>query len=283
MLIGTSLLFTTSRVNVQNDVITDIRERLVQQHIPVKSAVIASRIPFEIEIVLQSNSTGKLAMPDDALFEHITYREMARARRRGIKIDSATVTIVNSIGKIITSSNIPVDKAIDTAPVIPSSADNATVVAAIHDQAPLNGMTLDALDVSKDADGLHVIRINLSVQDIETANQALPSFMRSLPVVLNRLRTSQGAQIASFSVELVDANNQPLLKYAKDFLPSEEAETWWQAPDLTQSWFPHPISDPAENLPDSQPTTVVPSPGAPYPHPGTANAVPIPHAYPARR
>jgi hypothetical protein len=182
---------------------------------------------------------------------------------------------MNSAGKVITSSQIPVDTAIDTAPIIPSSASNEAVVAAIRDQIPLTGMSLDALNVSKDADGLHVIKINLSAQDIATANQALPSFMQTLPAVLDRLKTSQGAQIASFSVELVDANNRPLLKYAKDFLPSEEAETWWQAPDLTQSWFPHPISNPAENLPDSPGATVVPSPGAPYPPPVPANTTPI--------
>jgi hypothetical protein len=240
IIIVAPLALIAGQANAQNDVISEIRTRLVQKNVPVKNINIQSRTPFRLEVTIQSTSQTQLAVPNDPILEMAVHREIAAARRRGAKIDSVKVIVVNSQGQAIFWSDLPVDKAIDTTPHLFSSVDNATVATGIRDQVPLNGMIFDRLDVTQDSDGTQVVTLKLSVPDIQTANRAIPAFMPALSGVLHNLRSGQGAQIATYTVEIIDAAGQPLLTYVNDYLPSEERESWWQAPGLTQEWFPHP-------------------------------------------
>jgi hypothetical protein len=276
LILAASSIYLTNRANAQNDIASDIKMGLVQKGVPVISVDITNRIPFQIEIVIQSASTSNLASPDDPLFEQAAHREVAFARRRGVKIDIAKVTAVNSAGTPIFWSDIPVDTALDTIPAIPSRAKDSTVTTTIRDSLPLNGMTLDVLNTARNEEEHQVITIKLSVKDVATATVAIPPFMSALSRVLEQLRTTPGTQLGSCTVEIVDADKQPLLKYVKDFQPSAASETWWQAPGMPQGWFPQPISVPAD-----LPTPVgVGTPIPPYPPPPTPEH-PRPHAYPA--
>lgn len=239
MIIAPSI-FTGYQANAQNDIVSEIKARLVQKNVPVRDITIKNKTPFQLEVNLQSKSRGNLAEPDDPIFQQAVHREVAAARRRGSKIDSVRVVLVNSLGEKIYWSDLPVDQGIDTTPIVPSMVEDAAVAAEIRNRVPLNGMVLGLLDITRDADGVQSISLKLSVQDIKTANSAIPDFMLTLSGVLWELRTQKGAQIATYKVDIVDTADQPLLRYVKDYMPSEERESWWQAPTITQEWFPHP-------------------------------------------
>jgi hypothetical protein len=277
-ILAASSIYLINRANAQNDVASDIKMRLAQKGVPVISVDITGRFTFQIEIVIQSTSTNNLASPDDPFFEQAAHREVAFARMRGVKIDIAKVTAVNSAGTPIFWSEIPVDTALDTIPVVPSQAEDTTITATIRDSLPLNGMTLDILNTSRDEEEHQVITIKLSVKDVATANVAIPPFMSALSRELEQLRIIQGTQLGSCTVEIVDADSQPLLKYVKDFQPSAASETWWQAPGMLQSWFPQPMSVPADLPPTVGVGTPIPPDEPPYPPPPTPEH-PSPHAY----
>jgi hypothetical protein len=279
LILAASSMYLINQANAQNDIASDIKMRLAQKGIPVISVDITGRVPFQIEIVFQSTSTNNLASPDDPLFEQAAHREIAFARRRGVKIDIAKVTAVNRTGTPIFWSEIPIDTALDTIPEVPSQATDTTTTTTIRDSLPLNGMTLDVLNTSRDEEEHQVITIKLSVKDAATANVAIPPFMGALSRVLEQLRTTQGTQLGSCTEEIVDADKQPLLKYVKDFEPSAASETWWQAPGMPQSWFPQPMSVPADLPPTVGVGTPIPSNEPPYPPPPPEH--PSPPAYPA--
>lgn len=246
LLVVASLGFMTYQVSAQNDVVSDIMAHLVQNSVPIKSISIKSQIPLQLEAVIQSKSQNEIAAPEDPIFQQAVHREVMEARRRGAKIDSVKVIIINSLNQEIYWSDLPVDKAVDTIPVFPSPLEDVLLTSEIHNRVPLNGMTFDAVNTTRNADGSQIIFIKLSVKDIETANDAVSNFMLDLSRTINEIRSQKKAQIATYTVELADATGQPLLKYVKDYMPSEARESWWQAPGMTQDWFPHPLppSDP---------------------------------------
>jgi len=246
---------------VQSDIVPILKTLLAQKQIPVKDIKITNQSPLTVEITIQSTSNNQRVTPDDAIFSTITDQQIALARRHQIKIDILKVTIVNSQGQPISWSEIPVDKSVDTSPVIPSQIDNATLVNAIREQIPLNGMAIQTLDVALNEDQAQMITMTLSVPDIHVANFAVPSFMPALAGLMQRLKSERGAQIASYRVDVVDNQGQPLLKYMRYYLGSEEHEGWWQADGMTQDWFPHPVP------PGAPSDTNTPLPTPPYPAP----------------
>lgn len=240
ILIITPLTLTTYQANAQNDVVSEIKAHLMQNHVPVKTITIKSRIPFQLEVIVQSKSQDTQALPDDPIFQQAVHREIAAARRRGTKIETVKVILVNSLNQDIYWSELPVDKAIDVEPISASLVEDKVIATEIRNRVPLKGMILTALDITKDTDGVQSVSLKLSVKDIKTANNILSDFMPTLSKVLRELQSQKGAQIATYTVDIVDDTGKPLLKYVKDYMPSEERESWWQAPDITQEWFPHP-------------------------------------------
>jgi hypothetical protein len=238
--VATALAFVASQVNAQDDIVAELRERLARQGVPVKDVAIVSRIPFKIEITLQSASTGQFVAPDDPIYGAAAQREVAAARGRGFKIYSLTLRIVNAQGQPITWADLPVDEALDTQPLLPSPLDDSVVAQVIREHLSLDSMSLDRLDIGRDINGAQVITITLSAKDIETANQTVPTMMWTLRTLVEQLKTERAAQIASYRVDIFDAQGQPLLKYVRDDTASESRENWWQAPGMTQDWFPHP-------------------------------------------
>lgn len=247
-----------------NDIIKALEERLRQKKIPVKQIVVTSQIPLKVEVILQSTSNGSLIAPDDPIFAGVAEQETIRARSRQFEIDAVKVTTVNSHGEPISWSEIPIreDKGFDVVPLIPSQASNETVAQAVRDQAPLRDLVVQRLDVdvSLDEYQTHVITMTLTVQDIAAANTAIPAVILTLPAMMQDLERAQGARIASYRVVVFDGNGQPLLKYIRYSLSSEDHEQWWQADGVTQNWFPHPA-------PTSGPENQAPPPTPAYPAP----------------
>lgn len=236
--------FLYTQVQAQGDFVSEITARLAQQNVPVKNIAITTRIPFQVEVGVQSVSIGEKVTPDDPSFINIIIREAIAVRNQfNIKLDTIRITIVNVSGNPIYWSDEPLLQAISSP--LPSTMDNTAVAKLIRNQLPLHGMTLNLLDVSSNIDGVRILKIQLSAQDVQFANKSVPQFMLDLPELIKKLNSEAGLQIAIYKVDVVDAKSQPLLKYTYDLQLAQE--NWWQADGMSQDWFPHP--PPSSNNP----------------------------------
>jgi hypothetical protein len=68
VVLGATLTFLVSQANAQDDIATELKTSLAQQAVPVKEVAIAHRVPFQIEITIQSLSATQWVTPDDPLF-----------------------------------------------------------------------------------------------------------------------------------------------------------------------------------------------------------------------
>ncbi len=225
------------QASAQDDVVADLTARLSQQNIPVKKIEVISRVPFRVEVTLQSTSKRGADIPDDPIFTQVVQREITLAQKRGIKFDSAKVIVVNAEGAPIYWAEGPVRPIINV-PTVTSQIDDETISRAIRDQIPLNEMTLDSLNISKNADGDKSLNIRLSALNIQVANSAIPQFMPNLLRLVDKLNTDQAARIIVLRVDLIDSKGQILLKYSKDYLLKQT--NWYQVDGFTQDWFPRP-------------------------------------------
>jgi hypothetical protein len=240
VVVGGSAIFLVNQAYAQNDIVAELRASLVQQNVPVRDIKITSRVPFQIEFTAQSASSTQVIEPDDPIYGALIQSELVSAQKRGVRIDLVKMIIVNSLGQTIFWTEFPADQIQNTLPASPSKVDNMTAAKFIQDQLPLNGLSLDVLDATQQLDGALIIKVTLSASDIETANKAVPIVMGTMSNLVGQLITKQGAQIASYKIEVFDVKGQPLLKYARVYSASEYQENWWQADGMTQDWFPHP-------------------------------------------
>ena len=232
-----SAALVVTQVQAQSDVVSEMTVRLTQQGVPVKDIKITTRLPFRVEVEVQSASDSEKATPDDSTFESAIIREaMAARNRHSIQLDTIRITLVNVSGNPIHWSDAPLPQAISSP--APPQMDNTAAAQMIRDQLPLHNMSLDQLDVSSNPDGAQVLTIRLSVQDVQAANNSVPQFLSDLPNLLKNLNSEAGPQIAIYKVNVFDAKAQPLLKYTHDLQLAQE--TWWQADEMTKDWFPHP-------------------------------------------
>jgi hypothetical protein len=255
--------------------------------VPLKSVAITSLNPLKIEVDIQSASTNDKIVSDDVVSLGAASREVNTLRRRYIapKIAYAKISAFNQQGALIVGNGIPFDQTRDTAPIVPTKLDNAAVAQAIRDKIALpQGMMLRALDVSLNSDHVQLISLRLSVQKSGPTDDPIAVITEIVPKVIRQLRTEQGAEIASYYADLVDAQDQPLLTYVKNYMGIEDEASWWQAPGMSQDWFPHPADESVlYNTPMPSPA---PQPGvtptslpSPAPQPGvmpTSNPYPAP-------
>lgn len=243
LIIAVALLILAVQVNAQNQSVEDLTERLKQQGVPVKSITVQSRIPFQIEIVLQSSSDGKNTTLDDLWFAQLARREASLAHRIGVKVDSYRLTFVNTKGEIVTwEQNFlhPSDPSQQSFSSTPSKLDDTATKKAIAERLNLSGMTLDQLDVSSSVlrgDSRQIVTLQLSVPDLESANKALPSFLLSLRPLLDDINAKQGTRIAICRMRLVDRQGRVLLNYIWDLETREETSS--SVSGLIQ-WYPRP-------------------------------------------
>jgi hypothetical protein len=239
------LLSAQSQVEAQEDSLTELTNKLIEQGVPVKDIQIANynaeetnQPQLQLKVVLQSTSDEDIVTSEDPLFIHTVQREIALAQnQQEIQFDTVSITILNSLGNTIYWSDVPVRNVL---PVTGSQLDDATLTTMLLERLSLHGFSLNSLTVSSDIKGTSVLSIQLDVEDVQTANDGLPQFMFDLHRLLEELN-SDHVQIAICKLEIVDINQgQTLLKYVKDFQLAQQ--NWWQAETLTKEWFPHPPS-----------------------------------------
>jgi len=240
VIVGVVILFAVlsfivvNRVNAQNDVVSDLKSRLTAQGVPIKSIQIVSRLPFKLEIQLQSQSKNQIATPDDATFEALVERELAVAHRRDINIDAVKVSILNANGTAIFWADVPV-RSLPQKQERRISTDEAKGL--LSTQLPLNGMKIATVQVSETQDGDRVLTANVSADSVAQANKALPGLMGNLPRIVEDAN-GKGAAISVFNLNIQDQKGNVLLKYSFD--AELQQESWWQAEGVSQDWFPHP-------------------------------------------
>jgi len=238
------------QANAQDDVITTIANQMRQKKIPVKQIDIINRSPLQIEIFLQGASLDDTVAPQDPIYAMDTIREITENRRNGVQIDTIKVSILNAQAKVISWGIIPIDASVDRTPILASKINNNELDSRIRESVPLGKMALDKLDVSNLINGTQAVTMTISAPDLQAANEAIFNLMQTLPQTIEQLKVNRGAAVTTYMVDISDSKGQPLLKYVRYYLPTQELENWWQAPGITQDWFPHPsVSTGASNKP----------------------------------
>lgn len=223
VIIGITSLFLTARVNAQNQTIDDLTQRLKQRNIPLKSVAIKSRVPFQVEITLQSLGHATQALDDtNAWFILLTEREATLAYRWGTRIDSYVLTLVNDKGEQLSQSQqylYPNDRNQQLGTPTPAQVDNITAQKLIVERLRTGEMSIQRLEVIPDAlleSRGQILLIELLVTDAETANRSLAPFMTSLYQTLDTLNTNQGARIILCRLKVLDRHGRVLFTFMRD-------------------------------------------------------------------
>lgn len=228
------LAYFVVRVSAQANIIADLTERLTAQGIPLKSIEPQSLIPLNLKITLQR--IDEKDKPLEAFYVHAVQREVSLANERGFVVDNLTLVILSTEGDTEYWVTEPIDN-ISREDALPS-LDNDAAAIAIAKNLNLYGLTLDTVDVVSD-NKTQTASLLLRVQDIDTANKALPEFMPSLRLSLDDLNKNSSVRIGVFKMELFTDRGELLLRYVLDLELGQE--TWWMADGVTMDWFPHPL------------------------------------------
>ncbi len=254
MLLGA---FVVIQVNAQNQNTNDIAERLRQKGVPLKYVVTTRRLPYEIEIALNSSSDNDQLSLEDNWLMQLARREATLAYRIGLKINSYTLKVYNKKDALIYSTQTylyPEDLNQQLTMTGHPKVDNLRTKEMVTDKLQLAGLSLDLLDVIPEDNigGLgQVLIIQVSTPNLDTANSSLPSFLGSLFQMLNTINAEQGTYIVLCHLRIVDRQGTVLLDYVRDL----EAGTtqWTSVAGLYAEWYPHPEFAPIEE-PKPKPT-----------------------------
>lgn len=244
VVVGVFVTFLSSQGQAQSNLVVSLTERLTSANVPVKDIVITRHKPVQLEIVLQSTSDTKVVTPDDPLFRHMTLRECVFFRKQYPDLNRIKITVVNTRGEPIVWNEWSTERTIDPDPALLKETNNADTAERLRKSILLHGMSLDALDVSSDPHGGQMLTVELSVQDVFSANKVVPKFVVDLHRLIDSTNREQGAEIMVYRIYLTDMMGHSLLKYVRDIQLSRES--WWQADNLTRDWFPHPPLSPQE-------------------------------------
>ena len=263
--------FLTVQINAQNQSAALLFQRLTQKGVPVESVAVASRIPFQIEITLQSSSDSQNVTFDDAWFMQLARREATLAYRLGMRVNSYTLTVLNSTGeKIAWEQNYLYPSDLSQQPVTPvvPRVDDAVAERLVAERLRPGDMSLDMLEVSSDAtlaDGGQILFIQVSVLDLDVANRSLLTFLDSLFRMLDTINAEEGTHLVLCRLRLVDRQGSILLDYVQDL--ETHQQQWSAVKGLTNEWYPHP----PDETPSAPPRTSTPTPPfiSPLPTPTT--------------
>ena len=271
------LYYTATKVLAQNQYATDIAERLRLRNVPIKQVVVLRHVPYVVEIALQSSSNDDTLSLDDNWFMQLARREATFAYRIGTGLSSFKLTVYNTQGDLIYSTQTylyPEDLSQQLTSSQLPKVDNLTAKEIVKEQLNLGGLSLDLLDVISEGIGSsgQILLIQLSAEDLKTANQSLPKFLCSFFQMLETVNDEHGTYLVLCYLRLTDSQGNVLLDYTRDM---EGGSTQWTAVEgLYDEWYPHPKD---EDI--SIPTPTVPIEAYPPP-PAEAKPIPLSTPYP---
>ena len=271
-------VFLVAQVNAQNQSIEILAERLREKGVPLSDATLVSRVPVEIELVLQSSSAGKELTPEDIWFAQLARREADLAYRIGIQINSYTLTLINSKGEVLQSEkNTVAARDLSQQTILPTSSqlDDVSTEQLVKEELHLSGMSLDALDVSSDAlRGMgQSLVMQLSAPDVATLNSAIPSLLGD-PIrnFLGNFNSKHGTRIVICWIRIKDQQGHLLINYVWDV--ETRTETSLQA-EGTIPWYPVPA--PTYQTPTPATSVQTPAPDVALPN---ETSMPADNLYP---
>lgn len=236
-----TIVFGFNQVNAQQDVAGYLEARLQRLGVPVIEIKTIQDFPLQIEVTLQSASDGVTGVPEDPIYLLLLDREMVLARQKGYFIDRFIRRTIGVTGEQISYSetrvkifeNIFLDSS-------PSQVSDTETAREITSDMRLFGLSVAEMNISSE-NGLQSLFMNVVSPSIESANTALPEFMKSLRPTIDRTN-EKGSHIVIFRLELRDAGGKILLNYIRDLQLS--SERWWMDEKLTTNWFSIPVLSP---------------------------------------
>jgi len=269
ILVGSILVI---QVNAQEQNANDIYERLEHKGVPVLNIITINRLPYEIEINLQSKSENNHLVLDDNWFMQLAHREATLAHRIGIQLTRYRLNVYNIKGELISSTDTylyPEDLSLKSQPGI-SVVDIQTTKKIVNENLQLADLSLDELEVTpEDTLGSNgqVLLIQVSGKDLEDINRSLPRFLDSLFQLLETVNSQEGTNIVLCHLRILDTAGNVLLDYVRDL---EGGSTQWtSAEGLYSDWFPKPALAPTSTPPST-------SVERGYPVPSTPTTLPYP-------
>ena len=235
--------YTATKVRAQNQYTTDIAERLRLRNVPVKQVKVLKHVPYMVEIALQSSSNDDTLSLDDNWFMQLARREATFAYRIGTGLSSFMLTVYNTRGDLIYSTQTylyPEDLSQQMTSSQLPKVDNLAAKEIVEEQLNLAELSLDLLDVISEGIGSNgqILLIQLSADDLETANQSLPKFLSSFFQMLETVNNEYGTYFVLCHLRLIDSQGNVLLDYVRDL---EGGSTQWKAVEgLYDEWYPHP-------------------------------------------
>lgn len=259
------VFFTVSQAIAQEQNSNDLSERLKQKGVPVIKVVTISRLPYEIEINLQSASENEELTLDDNRFIGLAHHEAAMAYRIGPPLKSYRLNVYNSKDKLLYSTDTYLYSEDLSQNIRPgkSTVDAQTARQIVAEKIQLSGLSLDELSVTeaKSGEGGQVLVIKVSGKDLEEINRSLPGFLTSVIQMLDTINSQRGTNIVFCHMRVVDETGEVLLDYVRDL---EGGNTqWMSAKGVYNDWFPKPA-------PASLPVTPTRAIEKDYPVPSTA-------------
>jgi hypothetical protein len=266
-------IFLVEKVNAQNQTTDDIADRLLLKGVPVKHVTTINRIPYEIEIALQSSSDNDRINVDDNWFMQLAKREAKLAYRTGPPVSSYQLVVYNTKGEIISSGQTwlyPTDLSQQLPPPAIPKVDNETAKEIVESKLKLGGLSLDVLDViSDDTPGSNgqILLIQVSLHDFEKDKPSLSTFWDSFMSTLHNINEDFGTYIILGHLRVIDSDGTVILDYVNDVETGSAQSTGFAGVDLSfLLGGPEPTS----------PATQKPTPGDPYPSPPPRDIPPLP-------
>ncbi len=277
----TASAFLVLRVNAQNQTIDDLGIRLKEKGIPIDSLIVAKRIPFEIKISIKSKSDNMNLQPEDLYYAQIVRKAATLFFRHGQKINRYELAIVNTNGVTISweSNSIFPDELSQQSPFnTPSTLNDDETTDLLQNKLKFNGLSLNEINVASDqssGDGGQELILRMTTPDVNTANEDLIPFLRSLHNFLDEINSQYGTRINICWVIVYDKDNNQILNYVWDVETREETSI--QAPGL-DAWYPVPapittVTPTGTPNPTSEQTGSFSSGGQSYPPPGPTQTV----------
>lgn len=263
ILILISVFGVVIQVNAQDQSASDIYVRLAQKGVPVLKVSTIQRLPYKIEIDLQSASQSDRLALEDNWFMQLAHREAALAYRIGLRLTSYRLNVYNSTGELIYAVETylhPDDLSQNSQPG-KTVIDNQSAEQTVNANLQLAGLTLDELAViQEDTLGSNgqILLIQVSGKDLLDVNGSLPKFLSSLFQLLDTVNPQHGTNIVLCHLRVVDPAGNVLLDYVRDL---EGGSTQWTAVEgLYSDWFPKPALAPTGGTPPAPIENGYPSP-----------------------
>lgn len=237
------VVVTAVEVKALDQNTSDLAIRLKEAGVPLENATVTSRLPYKIEITLQSTSQNQKLTADDFWYILLAQHEATFAYRWGTRLNSFLLEVVNQQDAVIYSVETylhPEDLNQVSLEAGTSSISDEASAEVVRNSLTPGRLTISNLDVGRGTSG-QILLLTLTAASVEDANQSLDAFLGSFFKMLDTINQEQGTAIILCRLQLFDEDQAGLLNYVKDL---ESGYTQWSwDPGLSSEWFPQPPQD----------------------------------------